>query len=99
MRQRHYVIRGFTKQTGPPHYGELRIEIIIFLIPLLNHLPLNFTLMFLNDKIEIKRHLFYETSHSPSLADIVGKDALSEVVDFCFIANPYYPDKKIANIS
>ena len=54
--------------------------------------------MFLNDKIEIKRHLFYETSHSPSLADIVGKDALSEVVDFCFIANPYYPDKKLLKL-
>ncbi|MFZ4455027.1 MAG: pyridoxal phosphate-dependent aminotransferase [Bacteroidales bacterium] len=54
--------------------------------------------MFSKDKIEIKRHLFYETSHSPSLADIVGKEALKEVVDFCFIANPYYPDKKLLKL-
>lgn len=49
--------------------------------------------MFRKKKLEIKRHLFYETSHSPSLADIVGKDMLKQIVDFCFIANPYYPDK------
>jgi histidinol-phosphate/aromatic aminotransferase/cobyric acid decarboxylase-like protein len=54
--------------------------------------------MFSKDKIEIKRHLFYETSHSPSLVDIVGKEALKEVVDFCFIANPYYPDKKLLKL-
>ncbi len=46
-------------------------------------------------KIQINRHLFYDTSHSPSLADIVGMDMLNKVVDFCFIANPYYPDKKL----
>jgi len=44
-------------------------------------------------KIEINRHLFYETSHSPSLIDIVGPDMIDKVIDFCFIANPYYPDK------
>ncbi len=37
------------------------------------------------------RHLFYETSHSPSLADLVGYDKASHIIDFCFIANPYYP--------
>lgn len=40
---------------------------------------------------EPRRHLFYETSHSPSLADLVGYDKAKEIVDFCFIANPYYP--------
>ena len=37
------------------------------------------------------RHLFYETSHSPSLADLVGYEQAKEIIDFCFIANPYYP--------
>jgi len=37
------------------------------------------------------RHLFYETSHSPSLADLVGYEQAKEITDFCFIANPYYP--------
>src|SRR5215472_14612727 len=40
---------------------------------------------------ESRRHLFYETSHSPSLADLVGYEKAKEIVDFCFIANPYYP--------
>lgn len=40
---------------------------------------------------EIRRHLFYETSHSPALADLVGYERAKEVIDFCFIANPYYP--------
>ena len=40
---------------------------------------------------DIKRHLFYETSHSPSLIDLVGYEKAKEVIDFCFIANPYYP--------
>src|SRR5215467_2292116 len=39
----------------------------------------------------LKRHLFYETSHSPSLADLVGYERAKEIVDFCFIAKPYYP--------
>ncbi len=38
-----------------------------------------------------RKHLFYETSHSPSLADLVGYDKAKEIIDFCFIANPYYP--------
>src|SRR3974390_866066 len=40
---------------------------------------------------EFRRHLFYETSHSPSLAELVGYEKAKEIVDFCFIANPYYP--------
>src|ERR1700681_1545197 len=40
---------------------------------------------------EFRRHLFYETSHSPSLADLVGYEKAKEIIDFCFIANPYYP--------
>ena len=46
-------------------------------------------------KIEINHHLFYETSHSPSLVDIVGEKMLHHVLDFCFIENPYYPSKKL----
>src|SRR5262249_30401406 len=40
---------------------------------------------------EAKRDLFYETSHSPSPADLVGYQKAPEITDFCFIANPYYP--------
>src|SRR5271170_5979168 len=40
---------------------------------------------------ESRKHLFYETSHSPSLADLVGYEKAKDIVDFCFIANPYYP--------
>jgi histidinol-phosphate/aromatic aminotransferase/cobyric acid decarboxylase-like protein len=40
---------------------------------------------------EIRRHLFYETSHSPALADLVGYERARDIIDFCFIANPYYP--------
>lgn len=40
---------------------------------------------------EIRRHLFYETSHSPALADLVGYEKAKDIIDFCFIANPYYP--------
>jgi threonine-phosphate decarboxylase len=40
---------------------------------------------------DLKRHLFYETSHSPSLVDLVGYEKAGEITDFCFIANPYYP--------
>jgi threonine-phosphate decarboxylase len=39
----------------------------------------------------VKRELFAETSHSPSLVDLVGHEAASSIIDFCFIANPYYP--------
>jgi len=34
---------------------------------------------------------FADTSHSPSLAELVGYKRAADVVDFCFIANPYYP--------
>ena len=40
---------------------------------------------------ELKRHLFYETSHSPAIADLLGYEKAKHIVDFCFIANPYYP--------
>ncbi|MEW6324812.1 MAG: histidinol-phosphate transaminase [Nitrospirota bacterium] len=40
---------------------------------------------------EMKRHLFYATSHSPSLVELVGFERAREIIDFCFIANPYYP--------
>jgi threonine-phosphate decarboxylase len=38
-----------------------------------------------------RKHLFYETSHSPALIDLVGYEKAKDIVDFCFIANPYYP--------
>lgn len=41
--------------------------------------------------LELRKHLFYETSHSPSLADLVGYEDAQETIDFCFISNPYYP--------
>lgn len=49
----------------------------------------------IRNKIKINQHLFYETSHSPSLADIVGEEMLDRVVDFCFIENPYYPGRTL----
>jgi threonine-phosphate decarboxylase len=45
----------------------------------------------LDSPAELRRHLFYETSHSPALADLVGYERAKEIIDFCFIANPYYP--------
>ncbi len=39
----------------------------------------------------LRKHLFYETSHSPALTDLVGYEKAKDIVDFCFIANPYYP--------
>jgi len=44
---------------------------------------------------ELRRHLFYETSHSPAIADLVGYEKAKEIVDFCFIANPYYPTREM----
>jgi len=42
-----------------------------------------------------RRHVrgttFADTSHSPSLAELVGYERAADVIDFCFIANPYYP--------
>jgi len=42
-------------------------------------------------KFPVKKELFQETTHSPALIDIVSPDHVEDVVDFCFIANPYYP--------
>jgi threonine-phosphate decarboxylase len=39
----------------------------------------------------MKRHLFYTTSHSPSLVELVGFERAKDILDFCFIASPYYP--------
>lgn len=44
-----------------------------------------------SERTEARRHLFYETSHSPALADLVGYEKAKQMIDFCFIANPYYP--------
>ena len=44
-----------------------------------------------NSADELRKHLFYETSHSPALTDLVGYEKAKDIVDFCFIANPYYP--------
>ncbi|GAB5521467.1 MAG: hypothetical protein RhofKO_37180 [Rhodothermales bacterium] len=41
--------------------------------------------------MEINTALFHETTHSPSLIDLVGAEQAGQIVDFCFIANPYYP--------
>jgi histidinol-phosphate/aromatic aminotransferase/cobyric acid decarboxylase-like protein len=41
--------------------------------------------------VDLRKHLFYETSHSPSPADLVGYEKAKDIIDFCFIANPYYP--------
>lgn len=40
---------------------------------------------------EQQKQLFFETSHSPSLADLVGYQNSKNIIDFCFISNPYYP--------
>jgi histidinol-phosphate/aromatic aminotransferase/cobyric acid decarboxylase-like protein len=34
---------------------------------------------------------FSDTTHSPSLIELVGYEEAQEILDFCFIANPYYP--------
>lgn len=39
----------------------------------------------------IRGDLFPGTSHSPSLAELVGYDRAAGFIDFCFIANPYFP--------
>ena len=41
--------------------------------------------------VDPRRHLFYETSHSPAVSDLVGYENAKDIIDFCFIANPYYP--------
>src|SRR6202167_6028046 len=47
------------------------------------------------DPAQMRKHLFYETSHSPSLADLVGYEKAKQMIDFCFIANPYYPTRSM----
>lgn len=47
--------------------------------------------VFTGSAAELRKHLFYETSHSPALTDLVGYEKAKDIVDFCFIANPYYP--------
>jgi len=47
--------------------------------------------------LEQRKHLFYETSHSPSLADLVGYEEAKDTIDFCFISNPYYPTPEMLN--
>ena len=42
-------------------------------------------------KGEGRLHLFYETSHSPSLIELVGIKEARRITDYCFIANQYYP--------
>jgi threonine-phosphate decarboxylase len=54
-------------------------------------LPRSMKMSSLSTALEQKRHLFYETSHSPSLVDIVGYRTAKRIIDFCYIANPYYP--------
>jgi histidinol-phosphate/aromatic aminotransferase/cobyric acid decarboxylase-like protein len=44
-------------------------------------------------KGEGRLHLFYETTHSPSLIELVGVDEARRIIDFCFIANHYYPTR------
>lgn len=41
--------------------------------------------------MQINVALFDETTHSPSLIDLVGYEDAQRVIDFCYIANPYYP--------
>ena len=48
-----------------------------------------------SEKNEARSHLFYETSHSPSLAELVGYEQAKQMIDFCFIANPYYPTESM----
>lgn len=47
--------------------------------------------------LDQQKHLFVETSHSPSLADLVGYEQSKDIIDFCFISNPYYPTPEMLN--
>ena len=47
--------------------------------------------------LELRKHLYYETSHSPSLVDLVGYEEAKDTIDFCFISNPYYPTPEMLN--
>jgi threonine-phosphate decarboxylase len=45
----------------------------------------------------INEALFDETTHSPSLIDLVGYEQAAKIVDFCFIANPHYPTQAMVD--
>ncbi len=45
--------------------------------------------------LDASKHLFHETSHSPSLTDLVGFEKSKGIIDFCFISNPYYPTQEM----
>jgi histidinol-phosphate/aromatic aminotransferase/cobyric acid decarboxylase-like protein len=47
--------------------------------------------------LSINEALFDATTHSPSLIDLVGYERAREIVDFCFIANPYYPTEAMVD--
>ena len=46
-------------------------------------------------KIKVNRQLFDDTTHTPALVDLVGEHQLKRVIDFCFIENPYFPERKV----
>ena len=48
--------------------------------------------------LESSKHLFNETSHSPSLTDLVGYEKSKDIIDFCFISNPYYPTPEMLDL-
>lgn len=47
--------------------------------------------------LDTQNRLFHETSHSPSLSDLVGYRESQDIIDFCFISNPYYPTEEMLN--
>lgn len=49
-------------------------------------------------KYKINYRLFEETSHSPALIDIVDEKYVNEIIDYCFIANPYYPTNEMMTL-
>ncbi len=51
----------------------------------------------MNKMLPIDHSLFENTTHSPSLIDLVGYEQAQQVIDFCFIANPYYPTPPMVN--
>ena len=47
--------------------------------------------------MRIDESLFEETTHSPSLIDLVGLEHAQQIIDFCFIANPYFPTRAMVD--
>lgn len=45
--------------------------------------------------MKFNEKLFEETSHSPSLISLYGYEGVKDIIDFCFIANPYYPTEEM----